>query len=78
MGAVARARRRVAFLRYDAATAQRCLVVLNFSDEAQTAIFDLGAKQPRLLFSSIAHDAAPLTLDWPTLAPFETLIAELG
>jgi alpha-glucosidase len=66
-----------AFLRHDAGTRQTCLVVLNFSNEEQVVIFDLGDKQPCLLFSSQAREDYPLTLDWLTLAPFEIVIAEL-
>ncbi len=66
------------FLRHDARTGQTCLVVLNFSSEEQTVIFDLGDTQPRLLFSSQARDDQPLGLDWLTLAPFEIFIAELA
>jgi alpha-glucosidase len=67
----------LAFLRYDAASGQTCLVALNFTDKPQTLIFDLGRKEPRLLFSSRARDDQPLALDWLTLAPFEVFIAEL-
>jgi alpha-glucosidase len=67
----------MAFLRHDAASGQSCLVALNLSHAEQTAIFDLGDKQPRLLFSSRARDGEPLTLDWLTLAPFEICIVEL-
>jgi alpha-glucosidase len=66
-----------AFLRHDAGTGQTCLVVLNFSGEAQTVIFDLGGKQARPLFSSQARDDQPLSLDWLDVAPFEILMAEL-
>ncbi|MDQ4078466.1 MAG: alpha-glucosidase C-terminal domain-containing protein [Chloroflexota bacterium] len=68
----------LAFLRHDAETQQSCLVVLNFSNEEQTIIFDLSDKQPRLLFSSEARDDEPLSLDWLTLVPFEIFIAELA
>jgi len=67
-----------AFLRHDAENGQTCLVVLNFSGEEQTVIFDLSDKQPRLLFSSQARDGQPLALDWLSLAPFEIFIAELA
>ncbi|HEX8684017.1 MAG TPA: alpha-glucosidase [Ardenticatenaceae bacterium] len=67
----------LAFLRHDEATGQNCLVVLNFSDEEQTAIFDLRDRQPRLLFSSHRREDQPLSLDWLALAPFEIFIAEL-
>ena len=66
------------FLRHDAATGQTCLVVLNFSNAEQVVIFDLGDKQPRLLFSSQERKDQPLTLDWLSLAPFEIIIAELA
>jgi alpha-glucosidase len=68
----------LAFLRHDDATGQTCLVALNFSSEEQTAIFDLGARQPRLLFSSRDREGQPLALDLLSLAPFEILIAELA
>jgi alpha-glucosidase len=67
----------LAFLRHDGGTGQTCLVVLNFSNEEQTAIFDLDDMQPCLLFSSQARDDQHLALDWLTLAPFEILIAGL-
>jgi alpha-glucosidase len=66
-----------AFLRYDAASGQTCLVALNFSNAAQTVIFDLGDKQPRLLFSSQARKDQPLTLELLQLTPFEIVIIEL-
>jgi alpha-glucosidase len=68
----------LAFLRHDAATEQTCLVVLNFSDQAQTTSFDLGDRQPRLRFSSPAREDQTLALDRLTLAPFEILIVELS
>jgi alpha-glucosidase len=67
----------MAFMRYDEASGQSCLVVLNFSHQAQTLVFDLPRRQPRLLFSSETRDGQPLALDWLALAPFEVLIAEL-
>jgi alpha-glucosidase len=67
-----------AFMRYDADTQQTCLVLLNFSHEEQTVIFDLGDRQARQLFSSHACEDQPLLLDWLTLAPFEILIVELA
>jgi len=67
----------LAFLRHDAGSGQTCLVVLNFSGEEQTVIFDLGDRQPRLLFSSRTRDDQALALDWLTLVPFEILVAEL-
>jgi alpha-glucosidase len=66
-----------AFLRHDAATGQTCLVVLNFTPEEQTIIFDLADQQPRLLFSSRDRAGRPPALDWLTLAPFEIFLAEL-
>jgi glycosidase len=65
----------LAFLRHDGATGQSCLVVLNFSPEAQMVMFDLGDKEPRLLFRNEARDDRPL--DGLTLAPFEIVVAEL-
>ena len=67
----------LAFVRRDEASGHACLVILNFSDEAQSAIFDLGAPA-RPLFSSHGRPEQPLDLGWLTLAPFEILIAELG
>lgn len=67
----------IAFLRRDASTGQTCLVILNFSHEEQTITFDLGDKQPRLLFSSHTCDDQSLALDWLTLMPFEIVITEL-
>jgi alpha-glucosidase len=66
-----------AFLRHDASTGQTCLVVLNFSPEEQTVIFDLSSTQARLLFSSQERDDRSLSLDWLTLAPFEIVVAGL-
>jgi alpha-glucosidase len=66
-----------AFLRHDAGTGQTCLVVLNFSNAEQAVVFDLGDKQPRLLFSSTARADQTLMLGWLSLAPFEIVIAEL-
>jgi alpha-glucosidase len=67
----------LAFLRHDAGTGQTCLVILNFSRRAQTVVFDLSGKPPRVLFSSAARGDQPLSLERLTLAPFEILIVEL-
>ncbi|MCW5850516.1 MAG: alpha-glucosidase [Anaerolineae bacterium] len=67
----------LAFLRRDEMSGQTCLVVLNFSDEGQTVIFDLPDQRPRLLFSSAGREDESLALDWLTLASFEVLIVEL-
>jgi glycosidase len=67
----------LAFLRQDAATGQTCLVVLNFSDTAQTVVFELRSTQPRLLFSSQARADKPLSLTWLPVAPFEICIIEV-
>jgi alpha-glucosidase len=67
----------LAFLRHDAASGQTCLVVLNFSAEAQPLSFDLGDKQARLLFSSEARGDLPLMIDQFSVAPFEILVAQL-
>jgi alpha-glucosidase len=67
-----------AFLRYAADTRQTCLIVLNFSPEEQTVIFDLGSVQPRLLFSSRVRDEQHVALDWLTLAPFEVLVLDVS
>jgi alpha-glucosidase len=69
----------LAFLRHDEGTGQTCLVVLNFSDAEQAVIFDLGDKQPQLLYSSHPRDSEQaIALGWLTLAPFEILVAELS
>lgn len=68
----------LAFLRQDGDTGQTCLVVLNFTDQVQTAGFDLGARQARLLFSNQERSDQPLALDRLTLRPFEIFIAELA
>ncbi len=67
----------IAFLRHDPRSGQTCLVALNFSSAAQVVAFDLGATQPRLLFSSQAREAQPRAHDLRSLAPFEIVIAEL-
>ncbi len=67
----------LAFLRDDPQGGQRCLVLLNFSDEEQNVIFDAPDDSARLLFSSAARADEPLSLDWVLLAPFEILIVEL-
>ncbi|MCB0037790.1 MAG: DUF3459 domain-containing protein, partial [Anaerolineales bacterium] len=66
-----------AFLRYDEDSGQRCLVVLNFTAETQTIIFDLPQQRPQLLFSSANRTAETLTLELLKLAPFEIFIAAL-
>jgi alpha-glucosidase len=66
-----------AFLREDEVSGQSCLVLLNFSSEAQTMTLDLGNRQPRLRYSSRPRDGQPLTLDRLTLVPFEIFIADL-
>lgn len=67
----------LAFLRRDTVSGQRCLVVLNFSDERQLAHFEFGTPPARLLFSSSPRDSSPLVLGALTIAPFEIMIAEL-
>lgn len=67
----------LAFLRRESGAGQTCLVILNFSDAAQTAVFDLSEAQPHLLFSSRGRDGQTLALDKLILAPFEVFIAEL-
>jgi alpha-glucosidase len=66
------------FLRHDQASGQSCLVMLNFSDQEQPLVLDLGDKQARLLFSSQPREGQALPLDQLALAPFEILIAELA
>ena len=67
----------LAFLRHERSADQTCLVVLNFSNQQQTVVFDLDATQPRLLFSSHHRHAQPPELDRLELQPFEILIVEL-
>lgn len=67
----------LAFLRQDAEAKQTFLILLNFSDEEQTALFDLGDRQAHLLYSSQDRSDRALALDWIQLAPFEIMIAEL-
>jgi len=66
-----------AFLREDAASGQSCLVVLNFSPEAQKVAFDLGDRRPRLRYSNVDRAGQAPALDRLTLAPFEIFIADL-
>ena len=66
-----------AFLREDAASEQSCLVVLNFSPEAQTVAFDLGDRRPRLRYSNVDRAEQTLAPDRLMLAPFEIFIADL-
>lgn len=66
-----------AFLRHDAETGQRCLVVLNFSSEAQTVNFDHSDQPSRLLFSSRSREGQVLSLAQLSLAPFEVVVIEL-
>lgn len=68
----------LAFLRSDHSSQQTCLVVLNFSSEQQTIIFELDEKQPQILFSSAGRDDQLLNLEWLCLEPFEVLIVELS
>ncbi|GIV95509.1 MAG: hypothetical protein KatS3mg057_0166 [Herpetosiphonaceae bacterium] len=66
----------LAFLRSDAGSGQRCLVVLNMSDRPHTLHVDLGAGRLRPLFSSHSRT---MTFDDPaclSLAPNEIYIAE--
>lgn len=67
----------LAFLRHDDNAQQTCLVVLNFSDEAQTLIFDIPDKQPTLLFSNAVRNDEALSLELLHVGPFEIFIAEL-
>jgi len=67
----------LAFLRDDTISGQICLVILNFSSEAQTVMFDFSENQARLLFSSHTREYFALALDRFTIMPFEILIAEL-
>lgn len=67
----------LAFLRHDAATAQTCLVVLNFSNEWQLVRSDLPKRQARLRFSSAPRNEQLLDLQSLSVAPFEVVVAEL-
>ncbi len=67
----------LAFVRQEPEGGQRCLVLLNFSEEAQTVVLDLPDVTPRLLFSSHPRDESPLALEWLPLAPFEVLVMEV-
>ena len=64
-----------AFLRQ--ADTQTCLVVLNFSNAARTAAFDLGQEPARLTYSNAGRDGSPIDLSRLILAPFEIFIAEI-
>jgi alpha-glucosidase len=56
---------------------QTCLVVLNFSDRAQTLRFDGESWSARRLFTSQARGAAPDELSRLDIGPFEIYVAEL-
>jgi alpha-glucosidase len=64
----------LAFLRI--ADEQTCLVVLNYTDEAQTLSFDLKTESAQLVFSNRERPDTE-TLTAVTIAPFEIYIAEL-
>ncbi len=64
----------VAFIRQT--PRQRCLVVLNYSDQPQTLSFDLPESTGMVIFSSVEREAA-LDLAQLAIAPFEVLVAEL-
>lgn len=56
---------------------QTCLVVLNFSPDAQTLTFDLDRDLKRLVYANPARESAG-ELAALTIAPFEIYIAELA
>lgn len=62
--------------RHDMASGQRCLVLLNFSAQAQPVTLEVATSSGRLLFASSGRTAGPLDLGALTLAPFEVIIAE--
>ncbi|MBU1662229.1 MAG: alpha-glucosidase [Chloroflexi bacterium] len=56
---------------------QRCLVVLNYSDQSQNLSFDLGTSAGNLVFSNQTRDDT-IDLTQFEVAPFEIVIAEIG
>lgn len=60
--------------RHDTTSGQRCLVLLNFSEQPQSVTLALGAG--RLLFTSSDRPSEALDLGHLILAPFEIIIAE--
>jgi len=64
----------IAFLR--STSDQRCLVVLNYSEQPQYLDFNLGVSSGKLLFSNINRDEK-IYLDRLEVAPFEILITAL-
>jgi len=54
----------------------RCLVVLNYAAEPQTAAFNLNGTDARLIFSSVERPDR-INLERLEIGPFEILIAEL-
>ncbi|MEO8396374.1 MAG: alpha-amylase family glycosyl hydrolase, partial [Chloroflexota bacterium] len=67
----------LAFLRDDPNANQICLVVLNFSEEAQGLTLDFEDRQGSVLFSTQERAGAVISLKHLTLAPFEILITRL-
>ncbi len=67
----------LAFLRYDAASGQTCLVALNFAEQAQAFAFDGDEARLRVLFASQPGGDRALAGSALTLTPFEVIIAEL-
>ncbi len=64
------------YLAFTRATAdQKCLVILNYADQPQSASFDLGATTGKLLFSNHPKGAS-INLSAIELKPFEILIIE--
>ncbi len=55
---------------------QTCLVVLNFSKDAQELSFDLGSENARIIYSNKDQGGKVNLKDFST-APFEVLIAEI-
>lgn len=66
-----------AFLRHSSSSGQRCLVVLNLSDEEHEPGLDLDSKTVRCLFSTHMPEGETLSLDALKIGPFEIFIGEL-
>ena len=66
-----------ACLRHDAESGQRCVVLLNFTNQPQPVKLALNVSQAHLLFASSGYASQTLDLDALRLAPFAVIIAEL-
>jgi alpha-glucosidase len=67
----------LAFLRIAPQEGQKCLVVLNYSDQELEISFNLPAKQARLIFSSHTRRSQVESLNPLNLQPYEVFIMEL-